>query len=425
MLRILILGCALLGPLSATAQDLALRDAVRLTLERNPQLQGHRFTLSASMARRDQAALRPGVDVSLDTENFLGTNRISSFNDTEITLRLGTVLELGSKRERRITMAERERDVVALTQDAQRLDILADVTRHFVSLLESQHEKALADQAVGLAIRAGEIVKQRVNSGRAAVIEQTNAELATMDARRDLARATTRVSENWAKLAAAWGGTPEQTGRATGELFDLPVIGDFAGLSKLIEQNPDIAKFASERRVAESALRLAEAARTPDLSISAGVRRLQADRSQAAVLSLSVPLGTSGRSRPFEDEARNRLSAVEFEEAARRNQLLATLFGLHQHLLQKRSEFNELRDKAVPLAESAVKATEDGFRAGRFSLFDLTYAQQRLIILRRDAIGAAASFHLLILEIERLTGRSAADMPSQATPIERTSNNAR
>ena len=125
MFRIFVLGCALLGALPALAQDIALQDAVRLTLERNAKLQGHRFNLSAALARRDQAAQQPALEASLDVENFLGTKRLSTFGDTEATLRLGTVLELGGKRDRRMTVADRERALVVNSQDAERLDILA------------------------------------------------------------------------------------------------------------------------------------------------------------------------------------------------------------------------------------------------------------------------------------------------------------
>ncbi len=425
MLRIILFGCALLGAAVILAQhglaraaeppalspasrggDLTLRDVIGLTLERNPKLAGHRFALAAVAARRDQAALRPQLEAGIDVENVLGTGRLSAFGDTETTLRLGTVLELSDKRARRVGIADGERDLLAISQNAERLDILAEVARKFIALLQAQEGVTISRQDTALAMRARDIVKIRLDAGRATTIEQGTAELAVLRTQRDQQRAALAVRQAWASLSAVWGGVADQTGVAIGRLLEMAPVGDFATLSALIDQNPDILRFASERRVYEATLRLAEAARVPDLAVNGGIRRLQADRAMAGVLSLSVPLGTESRARPFEAEARSRMSVVEFEQAARRHELLAALFALHQELVQRRAEFEAITAGALPMAQAVVKSAEDGFRSGRFSLLELTAAQQQAIALQREALDAAAAYHLLFLELERLTGRA-------------------
>jgi cobalt-zinc-cadmium efflux system outer membrane protein len=414
MVRILICICLALcaGPAraqEAAGESLHLQDAIRLTLERSPRLQGHRFTLNAAAARRDAANLRPPLEVSLDVENILGTGPLSAFDDTEATLRLGTVLELGGKRAGRIGVAESERDLIANTQDTERLDMLAEVTRRFIDALRAQEEIKLAERTSALAARTADLVKARITAGRAPSTERSSADLAVLRAASAGEQAAADAREAWAKLSAAWGETPERGGTALGSLFALPAVGDFATVATLLERNPALARFAKERRLQEANLRLADASRSPDVTVSGGIRRLQALRAQAAVLSVSVPLGSAARSGPRAAEARNALSAVDYAEAAQRNELRATLFGLHQQLAVKRKQFEVIRAEALPLAERAVKDTEDGFRAGRFSFVELTTAQRQALDLHQDAIAAAAAFHLLFLELERLTGQSAPD----------------
>ena len=395
MLRIFLLGCVLLHAVSAQAQDLRLQDAIRFTLERSPKLQGHRFAITAAVARRDQAALRPPLQLGIAAENFLGTNRLSTFDDTEITLSLGTVLERGDKRSRRIDVAERERDLIVVMQDAERLDLLADVARRFIAVLEAQESARAAAASTGLSRRVKDLVKLRVNAGRASPVEQANADLAVLKAGQDQQRTTADVAAKWAVLAGAWGGAPDQPQKVAGDLFALPSVGDFAALSDMVTRTPDILKFATERRIQEANLRLAEAGRVADVTVSAGIRRLQGERAQAAVLSVSIPLGSSARARPAEDEARN--------------ELMATLYATVIQLCEGRVRLDTIRTQSLPLAEAAAKDAENAFRLGRFSLLELTTAQQQTVDLQREAIAVSAATHLLYLELERLIGRNYAE----------------
>src|SRR3546814_17203802 len=60
-----------------------------------------------------------------------------------------------------------------------------------------------------------------------------------------------------------------------GDLFVLPPTGDFDELLRRLKTNPDFLRFASETRLREAELRLAATLRKPDLTLSAGVRRLE------------------------------------------------------------------------------------------------------------------------------------------------------
>src|SRR5580765_4085643 len=72
-------------PQGDTRPVATLRDAFARALEANPNLRGQRFALTAADARVDQAALRPAIEVGIEAENILGTNRLSTIDDSEIT----------------------------------------------------------------------------------------------------------------------------------------------------------------------------------------------------------------------------------------------------------------------------------------------------------------------------------------------------
>jgi cobalt-zinc-cadmium efflux system outer membrane protein len=411
--------CVVLGA-AACAQELTpppqltLQDALRLAAESDPRLQGQTFARAGAEARRAAAALRPPVRLTADVENVLGTGRLTAFDDAEATLSLGTTLELGGKRAARTAVAERELDRLAVAQQAARIDILADVAARFIAVLRAQENLGVAREDRALAVRAQSIVAARVQSAAAAPVERSNAEVAAIKAAVAEQAAMAQQREAWARLVVAWGGAPESTGAARGDLFAAPPMPAFAGLQEMVERNPDILRLAQERRVREAELHLAEAQAAPDIDIAAGVRRLQAARAQAVVLSASVPLGSNARSRPATAQAQSRLKELDSDAASRRNELLGALFGLRQRAENARAALELLQTAALPAAQRAQEQAEAAFRAGRSSLLELTAAQAQLLDVRRAKIDAAADYHLLVIELERLVGAPLAAASSPA-----------
>jgi cobalt-zinc-cadmium efflux system outer membrane protein len=63
-----------------------------------------------------------------------------------------------------------------------------------------------------------------------------------------------------------------------------------------------------------------------------------------------------------------------------------------------------LRNDALPQAQLALDQTRSGFERGRFSFLELVSVQEELLALRSASIDAAAEYHRMLVEIERLSG---------------------
>jgi cobalt-zinc-cadmium efflux system outer membrane protein len=72
-------------------------------------------------------------------------------------------------------------------------------------------------------------------------------------------------------------------------------------------------------------------------------------------------------------------------------------------MLAARERAEALRNEAVPQARTALEQTQDGYQRGRFSFLELVTSQQDLLGLREAAIDAAADYHRLLAELERIT----------------------
>ena len=79
------------------------------------------------------------------------------------------------------------------------------------------------------------------------------------------------------------------------------------------ERNPDITRFASQARLREAELRLAQAQARPNLAFSVGVRRLEESSDNALVAGFSMPLPVFDRNQGAIREARVRRAQSDAE----------------------------------------------------------------------------------------------------------------
>jgi outer membrane protein, heavy metal efflux system len=396
--------------------QLTLADSLRLTAQSDVRLQGQQFQVRTAEARRSAAALAPAVRASIEVENALGTGSRSVTGEIEATLSLGTTLELGNKRAKRVAVADRERDRLDVEAQAARLDVFADVARRFLDVLHAQEDLAVARADKDLVLRAQTIVASRVQSAAASPVDSSNAEVAGIQAGLAEQKAIAEQRAAWAALVSAWGGSPESTGTAVGDILAIPSLPTFSSLEAAVSRNPDILVFAADRRLRATQVDLALATAQPDIDVSAGVRRFQDTRDQAFVVSASIPLGTVARSQPAEAEARATLAKAEVEEVAQRRRLIGLVFGLRQRAEAAAVALGQLQSKALPAAQRAQEQTEAAFRSGRTSFLELTATQHQLLELRRAKIETAVAYHLAVIELERLMGVSVTALSPTGAP---------
>jgi cobalt-zinc-cadmium efflux system outer membrane protein len=121
------------------------------------------------------------------------------------------------------------------------------------------------------------------------------------------------------------------------------------------------------------------------------------------VAAFSVPLGGAVRARYSIAEANAELSAIQARNDADRLTRHQELFDKYMELAHARSEFETLRSRLLPMAESALTTTRLGFEKGRFSFVALSAAQQTLFNLHARANDAAIRYRILQVEVDHLT----------------------
>ncbi len=401
---------AFFGSRSAAAQDspgvLTLRQAVALALERSPDLAGFSAEARASEARQVQAGVRPNTAATADFEDFAGSGNFRGASQMQTTLRLGSLIELGGKRGRRRETAEAAHDLARSEYDLERTDVLAEVTQRFITVVSAQDVLALARESTASLDEALRIVRQRVEAGRTSALEEKKAAVALARSRIEEQSAERDLAGARMRLASSWGDATPGFDRAEADLFALETLPALDTLLARVADSPEIARFATEKRLRESEIWLARAKGAPDATFGAGVRRVEDSGDHAFVAGVTLPLPLFDRNRGGVAEAQAVLEKTEAAQRAAENRWRARLSGLYQDLLTSSLEVEATRREILPQAEEALRIAEQGFREARYSYLELADAQRTLRDVRRQLLAAATTYHLVVSEIERLTGNA-------------------
>ncbi len=392
--------------LSHSAEPLTLAAAVDRTLRSNPDLAALPARQREQNARIELAGLRPPLAFDAQIENMLGSGGYRDLDGAETSLSLSQVIELGDQRRKRLAAARGTMDALELAQTVAQLDAVAETTRRYIELASEEQQRILAMEWLAASQRKTNDVERRVKAARDPEVELVRARIDLSRAELGVRVAADRVRIAQRKLAAMWGAMEPDFERIEANLFDLPNIESLQQRTEKIASSADFLLFATEIRQREAEVELAKAEARASITVTAGIRRLEATGDQAFIAGFSMPLSSARYARPRIAEAQARRDGLELERTAALIKARASLFEVAARLKHAVEEAQTLRDDLIPRMETAVKATEYAWQRGRYGYIELSEAQREQLDLRLALITAATNAHLYRIEIERLTGDS-------------------
>ena len=404
----LVAVCTLLIGIAgqAAADDLTLASAIEQTIARNPELRVFAPRVKAARERLGLAALRPPLELQAETQDAFGTGRASGFDSAETTFALSQVIELGGKRGLRVDTANATTAILGAERAAAELDMLAEVTRRLIHVAADQEHLALTIRATALAEDNVAAATARVAAARAPDVELRRARVTSARAAVEQEHAEHELLTSRRKLAAMWGESEPTFERVSADLYALPPNEGYEALVARLAGNPDFARFASEERLRDAELRVAEAHARTDLTVRAGVRILHDTNDEAFVFGVTLPLFAASRARNEIAAVRAERQQTAAEREAHRVRAEAQLFELFQELRHAITEAEVLRTTVLPEMQAALEATRSAFDRGRYSYLEWVDTQRELAEVERALIDASANAHLYRTEIERLTGEA-------------------
>ena len=206
------------------------------------------------------------------------------------------------------------------------------------------------------------------------------------------------------RLAATWGSSSPAFERVVGEFDAVEPIPQQEQINKLVSQNPDIARWDTEIAKGRADIKLKDANAIPDVTIGAGPRYFNETNNNAFVMGISVPIPLFNRNQGERLEARYNLSKAEEQRKAAQIKVLMDLAQAYQELSSAYLSAAALKETALPGAQSAFNAAQEGYREGKFSYLQVIDAQRTLFEIKRQYVTALADYHKAKATIERLIG---------------------
>jgi cobalt-zinc-cadmium efflux system outer membrane protein len=416
-LALLVPGASFASPDSPSADAVApltLAEALARAERQHPLFESRRAGLRGSAARIDQAGQKPAPQIGIEVENVLGSGAVSGVRAAETTLSFSQLIERGGLRDRRVDTAQAEYASAETDAEASRLDVRAEVARRFVHVLSDQAQLAITHEATALAEETAADVERRVKAARSPLAERSRAEISLERAQLEEEHAEHELLSSRRHLAAAIGNVDADFGEAKGDLNQLPKVEDFDALLARVRQTPEFLRIASQARIRDSELRLAQARAVSGITLGGAVRRLEQSDDVGLVFSASMPLFGASRQRSHIAEAEALREQVGADERVAYLKAQAQLYELYQELNHARVEYETQRDRIIPAVERALEQTRYAFDRGRYSLMELRDAQAEWAAQRRRMIEAAASYHGTLIEMQRLSGQAASNAPTVA-----------
>jgi cobalt-zinc-cadmium efflux system outer membrane protein len=273
------------------------------------------------------------------------------------------------------------------------------VTQAYNEAVAAERRLTVAQEQLRIADEALRVAKDRVMVGATSPIDEQRAAVQQINAKTDVER-----DQRAAEVARA------NLGRLTGS----PVVGplDQRWFDQAGKFGPEVppraegtlayAAAAADLSIATANVRLAQSQRVPDLTVTAGTRRLEATNDVAAVLGVSVPL-------PFFNNGRASIAQARAERSQFDARLRLARLDAEQAIASARAE----RDNAAatvrasgPALEAAAEAARIariGYGQGKFDQIILLEAERTLAETRSQAIDALFQFHDAEARLARLT----------------------
>ncbi len=380
------------------AQALALADT------HNPELRTAQWSVQAAEGIILQAAAVPNPALSLEAENFGGRGAQKRFDAAEYTAQVEQTFELGGKRDKRKRVAHAEAQLAGLDREAVRLDTRAETIRRFVGVLGAQAQVELAREAVSLAEAVARTTATRVETGKVSSMEQEKAEMLLAQKMIDRDQARQVLATARTQLAAQWGRSEPAFAAAVDDLTTVPTLPPLPDLLRRLHGNPDLARWTCEQERARAILVQEQAARLPDLSVAAGVRRANETDACTLVAGVTVPLPLFDQNQGKIREAEARLAMAEQQQRAAEAKAAAGLTSTYQQLVTATNRVAAWKSAVLPRARAVFETTQTGYAQGKFSYLELLDAQRTLVDAQTVYIDALTAVHTGAADLERIVG---------------------
>jgi len=396
-------------PVASTEAPLTLDDAIASARARSPGMDAADAAIRATTAGRTVAGLRPNPSFEGQAENVVGTGPYKGLSGSETTVGFSLPIETGGKRSARVAVADTRVGRAKLGAFVALADLELQVAETYVEALGAERRLLVAQQQAAIATEGLRVARDRVTVGAASPIDQQRADVISINANVAVERAERSLDvarQNLSRLI----------GSAVNGPLDTAWFDRVAGFGPTIAPSSDgtlaLAIAAADLATAEAQIRLARANRVPDITLSAGARRLQASRDTAAVVGVSIPIPLFNNGRAAIDQATAERDQLTAQLRLARIDADRAIASAVADVANAAATARAANGPALAAAQEAARIARLGYGQGKFNQIELLDAERTLSETRAAAIDALIAFHTATARLRRLTSAAPSATPS-------------
>lgn len=382
-------------------KKISLEEALKIAIEKNPQLQSTRDQIDAAIGSLRQSKLYPNPVLGLLAEeipsNELGLNQ--SQNLVGITQPIIT----GGKRGLGIKVSEKSKEKDEFERDAVLLAVIADTKKAFYKVVADQEGYAIAKKVEEIAKGIYESEKARFDAGEVAITNVLRAEVELSKARNLVSNAEGNLQNSIKELQTVMGIPEETVNGVMGKLLTKPEELSLHELELNMKSNQPVLKASKKNiEIAETQLTLGKRQAIPDINVLAGYKRLTQENVDTVQVGVEIPAPFFNRNQGNIQKGKALSRKAKSENLSVYNDLLFQLKKNFNSYNVERKRVIEYRDKILPKAEESLKLITRGYKEGEFDYIDLLDAQRTWAETRISYIESLKNLNLFIADIERL-----------------------
>ncbi len=397
--------CVPIASAQTGSATLTLSQVLQRALAVNPRLTSADRDIGIATGRSIQAGALPNPEFSAEAENVAGSGPYRGLRSAETTLQLSQLIELGGKRDARISAGLAEADGAYWQRQAVRLEVLSDAAAAYINVLAAQRRIKILDDQVAALDRLQPLLQRRVEAGASSQPEVLRAQVAADLVRVERERSKTALSRARRELALLMGESNPRFSGVVGQLNDARQPPPFRSITDAIDGNPQLMRWTAVRHSATPNYSLPASNPSP-MSAQASVGGISGESGDnAAVVGLSMTLPLWDQNKGDIIAANNALDKVQADRAINKATLLSVAGKSYDAAIGALQEVNLLRGSVLPNVRRAAQAIEDGYGQGRFTLLELLDVQATLADAQLREQEALRTFHTAVATIEGLVGR--------------------
>jgi cobalt-zinc-cadmium efflux system outer membrane protein len=373
-------------PVLADEQALSLTQVIEYSLRNNGDLKALREEKGIREAAKVRAGLLPNptLDLEADTGALTGSKE-----DKSQSIGLSQEFLLAGKRNKRLTVAERELDIYRW-QVANRERLLRhEVQTAFFDTLLAQERAALAERSIGVNRQLLEVTQERLKAGDIPELEMNlvKVELARSEGARIESARAMRQSQSrlWALMGLPAVNQPAIVGKLESGFSMKKNLAELKQLAQV--KRPDLKALYAEKSRGDADIVLAEAEKVPNLTVGVVYTHDQGTdktatgeekvRDNLLGVRLSIPIPLFDRNQAGVQDAHAKRNSSESRLVATAEIVEREVETAYAGFQNAASVLSLYKSDIIPQLEENLKLTQEAYRLGEVGILSVIQEQKK------------------------------------------------